>query len=95
MRQHLANAIFRAVENGRPVMRVTNTGLSAWINENGRVENITEPFKADVRVWVNHPTFRQETIYTRKGDLFVYLCAWFSLMVLAVTLRLRITRFTG
>ena len=33
MRQHLANAIFRAVENGRPVLRVTNSGLSAWINE--------------------------------------------------------------
>ena len=35
MRQHLANAIFRAVENGRPVLRVTNTGLSALINEHG------------------------------------------------------------
>ncbi|HVF23745.1 MAG TPA: apolipoprotein N-acyltransferase, partial [Pyrinomonadaceae bacterium] len=29
MRQHLANAIFRAVENGRPVLRVTNSGISA------------------------------------------------------------------
>jgi apolipoprotein N-acyltransferase len=45
MRQHLANVIFRAVENGRPVMRVTNTGLSAKINEDGRVDDLTEPFK--------------------------------------------------
>ena len=29
MRQHLANAIFRAVENERPLLRVTNTGISA------------------------------------------------------------------
>ena len=29
MRQHLANAVFRAVENGRPVLRVTNTGITA------------------------------------------------------------------
>jgi apolipoprotein N-acyltransferase len=99
MRQHLANVIFRAVENGRPVMRVTNTGLSAMIEPNGRVSDLTEPFKADVRVWVNHPTYKRDTAYTRKGDLFVYLCAFFSLMVLAVTIRLkasdRITRFTG
>jgi len=91
MRQHLSNAIFRAVENGRPVMRVTNTGLSAWITENGRIENITEPFKADVRLWANHPSFRRETIYTRKGDLFVHLCALFSLLVFAVAMRVRVS----
>ncbi|PYS48104.1 MAG: apolipoprotein N-acyltransferase, partial [Acidobacteria bacterium] len=31
MRQHLANTIFRAVENNRPVVRVTNTGITAYI----------------------------------------------------------------
>ena len=89
MRQHLANVIFRAVENGRPVMRVTNTGLSAMIRKDGRIEDLTEPFKPDVRVWVNHPTDKRDTVYTRKGDLFVYLCAWLSLMVFAVTMRLK------
>ena len=28
MRQHLANAVFRAVENDRPLLRVTNTGIT-------------------------------------------------------------------
>ncbi|MEN3325831.1 MAG: apolipoprotein N-acyltransferase [Acidobacteriota bacterium] len=94
MRQHLSNAIFRAVENGRPVMRVTNTGLSAWITEHGRIENITEPFQADVRLWVNHPSFRRETIYTRKGDLFVHLCAVISAIIFVGAVVDRITRFT-
>ena len=99
MRQHLANVIFRAVENGRPVMRVTNTGLSALISEHGRVEDLTEPFQADVRVWSNHPTDARDTFYTREGDLFVYICAVISLVVLAAAIRSRvfdrITRFTG
>ncbi len=94
MRQHLSNAIFRAVENGRPVMRVTNTGLSAWITENGRIENITEPFQADVRLWANHPSFRRETIYTRKGDLFVHICAMLSVIIFVGAVLDRITRFT-
>jgi apolipoprotein N-acyltransferase len=99
MRQHLANVIFRAVENGRPVMRVTNTGLSTLIGKDGRVEDLTEPFKADVRVWSNHPTDKQDTFYTRHGDLFVYICSVVSLIVFAAAIRSkvfnRITRFTG
>jgi len=96
MRQHLANVIFRAVENGRPVMRVTNTGLSAMIREDGRVEDLTEPFKADVRVWANHPTEKRDTFYTRHGDLFVYICAVMSLMIFVGAVLDRIYKiFTG
>ena len=74
MRQHLANAVFRAVENGRPLMRVTNTGLTARIQPNGKVEDLTAPFQTDVRVWTHWPSYA-DTIYTRRGDLFVYICA--------------------
>jgi len=95
MRQHLANVIFRAVENGRPVMRVTNTGLSAMIDEDGRVEDLTEPFKPDVRVWVNYPADQRDTFYTRHGDLFVYICAVMSLMIFVGAVLDRITRLTG
>ncbi len=41
MRQHLANTVFRAVENGRPLLRVTNTGISARIDPDGRIEDQT------------------------------------------------------
>ena len=37
LRQHLANAVFRAVETDRPVLRVTNVGITAYINESGEV----------------------------------------------------------
>ncbi|HET6973594.1 MAG TPA: apolipoprotein N-acyltransferase [Pyrinomonadaceae bacterium] len=94
MRQHLANAIFRAVENGRPVLRVTNSGLSAEISAEGHVYGLTEPFQADVRVWVNQPGYERNTFYTRHGDLFVYVCAVISAIIFIAAVADRITRFT-
>jgi apolipoprotein N-acyltransferase len=80
MRQHLANAIFRAVENGRPVVRVTNTGISAFIDEKGVVRDQTGAFQTDVRVWGFVPSGTR-TFYVRHGDLFVQICAAVTLLI--------------
>jgi len=85
MRQHLANAIFRAVENGRPLLRVTNTGLSAWIGPDGHVLEQTRPFETDVRNWWV-TTAKSDTFYTRHGDLFVHVCAAITAMLLVALL---------
>ena len=82
MRQHLANVIFRAVENDRPVLRVTNTGLTALISERGRIEDLTGAFQPDVRVWSVNPR-SGSTFYTRHGDVFVQACTLISLLVFA------------
>jgi len=74
MRQHLANTVFRAVENGRPLLRVTNTGISAYISASGNATDMTEGFTATVRTWQLDER-RRDTFYTRYGDLFVQLCA--------------------
>lgn len=87
MRQHLANTVFRAVETGRPVVRVTNTGISAYITPKGEVIGATGGFKPDVRVWAIRPTGAGKTFYTRYGDLFVGLCAALSLVALVMTMR--------
>ena len=87
MRQHLANTVFRAVENGRAVVRVTNTGISAYITPRGEVIGATEGFKPDVRVWAVNRAQGGKTFYTKYGDLFVGLCAALSLLLLATTLR--------
>jgi apolipoprotein N-acyltransferase len=83
MRQHLANAIFRAVENSRPVLRVTNTGLTAYINSRGEVKDPAPGFQPAARIW----TVRQDehrTFYTRYGEVFVSLCALVTLLALAI-----------
>jgi apolipoprotein N-acyltransferase len=89
MRQHLANTVFRAVENGRPVVRVTNTGITAFINERGIVADATEGFQPAFRTWTVSRSFRDKTFYTRFGDLFVGLCAAISLLLTAISWRKR------
>ena len=90
MRQHLANAIFRAVENGRPLLRITNTGLSAEIRPDGYVQDLTGPFQVDVRNWKVSESLSTDTFYTRYGDLFVYICAALTaLALIALVVRRR------
>ncbi|MDQ3821542.1 MAG: apolipoprotein N-acyltransferase, partial [Acidobacteriota bacterium] len=87
MRQHLANTVFRAVENARPVVRVTNTGITAYITESGEVRDATEGFRPAVRTWTVSRSENGKTFYTRFGDLFVWLCAAMSLIVVAISWR--------
>jgi apolipoprotein N-acyltransferase len=87
MRQHLANAVFRAVENQRPVLRVTNTGITAFITPTGQVIDATEGFKPEVRIWTVGQTAPHTTFYTKHGDLFAIACAVFSLLIFVLTFR--------
>jgi apolipoprotein N-acyltransferase len=91
MRQHLANAIFRAVENDRPLLRVTNSGITAYVNSNGAVVDETAGFQATVRTWTVGKNSAETTFYTRHDDLFVYACATISLGIVAASFRRRRT----
>jgi apolipoprotein N-acyltransferase len=86
MRQHLANAIFRAVENNRDLIRVTNTGITAYISANGGTWDATAGFQPEVRTWTITKDGTESTFYSRHGDLFVYGCALISLGVISAAL---------
>ncbi|HEX8474845.1 MAG TPA: apolipoprotein N-acyltransferase [Pyrinomonadaceae bacterium] len=85
MRQHLANTVFRAVETNRPVLRVTNTGISALITPRGRVLDATTGFEPAVRTWTVARAIDGKTFYTMYGDIFAYACALISLLAVAAT----------
>ena len=85
MRQHLSNVVFRAVENGRPLLRVTNTGISAYVTARGEVKDATQSFQPAVRTWTVTRTANERTFYTRRGDLFVGACAVLSLLMIALS----------
>ena len=65
LRQHLANAVFRAVETNRPVLRVTNVGITAYINEKGEVLDATSPYQEDTRVWSVSKSDGLQTFYVK------------------------------
>ncbi len=83
MRQHLANAVFRAVENGRPILRVTNSGISAYITSNGQVRDATEGFQTATRIWSIALNEDAGTFYSRRGDLFVGSTTLLSVLLFA------------
>jgi apolipoprotein N-acyltransferase len=84
--QHLRMARVRAVENRRWLVRATNNGFTVSVDPYGR---IFEPIPPDVRAAVDLPyDFRtDETIYTRFGDWFAWLCVLVSVILVIATFR--------
>jgi len=86
--QHLAMAAFRAVENGKYLVRAANTGISAVVDPRGRVVEKTRLFEPAVLVrevaWVPGGTF-----YTRHGDVFAWGCLGAAVAFTASTWRRR------
>ncbi len=72
--QHLRHLIYRAIETGCPVVRVTNDGISALIDPGGEVRDVIPQGQPDVRVWPVFPAASGMTPYVVVGDLFAWSC---------------------
>jgi len=83
--QHFAMARFRAVENGRYLVRAANTGISAVVDPRGRVVERTPLFEPAVIVR-DVPLLREPTFYSRHGDVFAWACLGAALSFTAFTL---------
>jgi len=78
MDQHLAIAVFRAVETRRPIVRASNTGISSFVEATGRIQSRLERegrFREVEGVLTDTVRLSNlEGLYVRVGDLFALLC---------------------
>jgi len=76
--QHLSMAVFRSVENRRPMARASNTGFSAFIGSQGQILKKSSLFKKEI---LNHDLVVSKktlSFYTRFGDLFAIALLFLS-----------------
>ena len=96
--QHLQASIFRAVENGVPVLRAANTGISSYVSSKGiELKRLQGQDGDDLFVTARStfelPVEKIDTIYKRGGWIFEPLM--FSLFVLGMIVLFGINRMRG
>ncbi|PYV33376.1 MAG: apolipoprotein N-acyltransferase [Acidobacteria bacterium] len=91
--QHLLMARFRAIENGRYLLRATNNGITAVVDPYGRiVEELPARQQSALRARFDYESRR--TFYNAYGDVFAWLClaTTIGLLTLAGSVRRRTQR---
>ena len=73
---HHSQSILRAVENGRDLARAGNTGITSVISRTGVVKD-TLPILEEGYLLEELDLYEDQTLYTRVGNLFLFLCGGF------------------
>lgn len=93
--QHAQGAVFRAVENGRPLVRCANNGLTGWVDARGRIFETRFAGGGDIYgtgfqvVQVPLAAAPRPTFYNRFGDVFGWACVAATLAGLLAARRRR------
>jgi apolipoprotein N-acyltransferase len=96
--QHATSAIFRTIENGVPLLRCSNNGLTCWVDRFGRIRQIFQDSKESVYgpgiMTADIPLTsdaRGRTFYNAHGDVFGWVCVgWSVLLVGGKVVRMRL-----
>lgn len=83
--QHLAMAVFRAIENRAYLIRAANTGISAIVAPDGQIVRASGLFTPAVVSGAIHPRART-SLYTRYGDVFAWATVVVTLLAMFVPL---------
>jgi apolipoprotein N-acyltransferase len=90
--EHLALAVFGSVEQRTSMVRAVNSGISTFIDPNGRIVEKTEAIDPIVNprpaqsLLVDVPLLQAgHTVFGKLGNLFAYLCAALTLLLIAAT----------
>ncbi len=78
--QHFDIALVRAIENRRPLIRVANTGISAIVDQKGRIIDRLGLFKRGT-ISENLEVKSISSFYVKYGDVFSYICLMVSAII--------------
>jgi len=94
--QHANAAAFRAIENGLPLLRCCNNGVTCWIDSCGRMRQIFRDEKntvygigsmtADIPLLPSGEK-RPRTLFNQYGDWFGWLCVAWTVVRFATAFR--------
>lgn len=86
--QHNNQAKWRAVENGRYVVRAANSGVSSFFTPNGETISSLEPLvKGTLTEKISF--IEENTLYTKLGDVIIYPIAFVLIAFVLITLQKR------
>lgn len=93
--QQAMGGVFRAVENGVPLVRCTNDGLTCWIDSDGRIREVFRDAESkiygegylvtEIPVHKKH----ERTIYNHYGDVFGWSCFGVTALFVCSSVRRR------
>ncbi len=75
---HFALTVPRAIEHRLPFVRATLTGVSAFVDANGRVRKMTRPTDPET-LMDRVPLMQSATVYQIIGDAFAWACLLLTL----------------
>ncbi|PWJ71804.1 MULTISPECIES: apolipoprotein N-acyltransferase [unclassified Fibrobacter] len=83
--QHMNLIRYRAIENGMPVARLANSGVSLFIDQYGHYNQNTDIF-VDAVIQRKMPLKTRDTLYSHIGDAVETALLWFFLIYLLASL---------
>lgn len=83
--QHMNLIRYRAIENGMPVARLANSGVSLFIDQYGHYGQNTDIF-VDAVIQRKMPLKTRDTLYSHIGDTVETTLLWFFLIYLVTSL---------
>ena len=79
--QHFSHSIFRAIEEGKYLIRSANNGSSAYINFNGEVLESIKSTESGV-IEVNYYEKPSETLFSSQGNkIFFYFITFYIILI--------------
>jgi len=90
--QHFANALFRAVENRRPMLRASASGVTCGVDTTGRVIARLPFYEEGFLITEVQAGVAGHTLYTRFGDWLPLLSATFLALLFLTSVFRRLTK---